>query len=54
MKVIGSETHVAGNIYSFSGSRLPEVLCKKVALKNFSKFTGKHLCQSFFLNKVAR
>ena len=20
-------------------------------LKNFAKFTGKHLCQSFFLNK---
>ena len=23
-------------------------------LKNFTKFTGKHLCQSFFFNKVAR
>ena len=22
-------------------------------LKNFAKFTGKHLCQSFFFNKVA-
>ena len=31
----------------------PEVLCKKGALKNFAKFTGKHLCQSLFLNKVA-
>ena len=26
---------------------------KKVALKNFPKFTGKHLCQSLFFNKVA-
>ena len=26
---------------------------KKGVLKNFSKFTGKHLCQSLFLNKVA-
>ena len=26
---------------------------KKVALKNFTKFTGKHLCQSPFLNKVS-
>ena len=23
------------------------------ALRNFAKFTGKHLCQSVFLNKVA-
>ena len=22
-------------------------------LKNFTKFTGKHLCQSFFFNKVS-
>ena len=26
---------------------------EKVILKNFVKFTGKHLCQSLFLNKVA-
>ena len=26
---------------------------KKVALENFVKFTGKRLCQSLFLNKVA-
>ena len=26
---------------------------KKVVLRNFAKFTGKHLCQSFFFNKVA-
>ena len=24
----------------------PEVLCKKGVLRNFAKFTGKHLCQS--------
>ena len=30
----------------------PEVLCKKGILKNFTKFTGKHLCQSLFLNKI--
>ena len=28
------------------------VLCKKVVLENFTKFTGKHLCQSLFFNKV--
>ena len=27
----------------------PEVLCKKRFLKNFTTFTGKHLCQSLFL-----
>ena len=26
---------------------------KKDVLKNFAKFTGKHLCQSLFFNKVA-
>ena len=30
-----------------------EVFCKKGALKNFTKFAGKHLCQSLFFNKVA-
>ena len=30
-----------------------EVFCKKVALRNFAKFTGKHLCHSLFFNKVA-
>ena len=30
-----------------------EVFCKKGALKNFTKFTEKHLCQSRFFNKVA-
>ena len=25
----------------------------KGVLRNFAKFTGKHLCQSFFFNKVA-
>ena len=30
-----------------------EVFCKEGALKNFAKFTGKHMCQSLFLNKFA-
>ena len=29
------------------------MFCKKGVLKNFTKFTGKHLCQSLFFNKVA-
>ena len=34
-------------------SSLPEVFNKKGVLRNFAKFTGKHLCQSLFFNKVA-
>ena len=26
---------------------------EKSDLKNFTKLTGKHLCQSFFFNKIA-
>ena len=33
-------------------STRPEVFCKKGVLKNFAKFTGKHLCRSLFFNKV--
>ena len=33
------------------GSSRPEVFCKKGALRNFTKFIGKHLCQSLLLNK---
>ena len=31
----------------------PEVFYIKGVLKNFAKFTGKHLFQSLFFNKVA-
>ena len=34
-------------------SSRPEVFCKRGVLRNFTKFTGKHLCQSLFFNKVA-
>ena len=33
-------------------SSRPEVFCKKGVLRNFTKFTGKHLCQSPFLIKL--
>ena len=39
-------------LHSYRSSR-PEVFCKKGVLKNFAKFTGKHLCQRLFFNKVA-
>ena len=35
-----------------AGSR-QKVFCKKGILTNFTKFTGKRLCQSLYLNKVA-
>ena len=31
----------------------PEVFSEKGVPKNFAKFTGKHLCRSLILNKVA-
>ena len=34
-------------------SSRPDVLFKNGVLRNFAKFTGKHLCQSLFFNKVA-
>ena len=30
-----------------------EVFCKKDIVRNFAKFTGKHLCQNLYFNKVA-
>ena len=35
------------------GSSRPDMFCKKGVPRNFAKFTGKHLCQSLFFNKVA-
>ena len=39
-----SEVHYFTNNTNFKNS-CPEVLCKNGVLKNFPKFTGKHLCQ---------
>ena len=51
---------VNGNVVLFeifaeliSRSSRPEVFFEKRVLKNFAKFTGKHLCQSLFFKKVA-
>ena len=38
--------------YYFRSSRL-RCSVKKGVLRNFTKFTGKHLCQRFFFSKVA-
>ena len=34
-------------------SSLPEMFCKQGVLRNFVKFTGKHLCQRLYFTKVA-
>ena len=36
----------------FFRSSRPEMFCKKAVLRDFPKFTGKHLCQSLFITKV--
>ena len=40
------------SVWSFRSTR-PEVFCIKGVLKHFANFTGKHLRQSLFFNKVA-
>ena len=37
----------------FFRSSRPEVFCRKGVHTNFTKFSGKHLLQSLFFNKVA-
>ena len=41
-----------GNLFK-GRSRQHRCFKRKVALRNFAKFTGKHLCCSLFLNKLA-
>ena len=47
-KFTGNKTNHKQN-----GSSRLEVFCKKGVLRNFPKFTGKHLYQWLFFNKVA-
>ena len=39
-------------VFLFVRSSRPEVFCKKGVLRNFAKFTRKHLCQSLLFDKV--
>ena len=45
--------HMLLDISKSKRSSRSEVFCKKNVLRSFAKFTGKHLCQSLFFNKVA-
>ena len=40
-------------VFKIPQKQPPEMLYKKIVLKNFAKITGKHLCQSLFFNNVA-
>ena len=40
-------------LLDYDRSTRPEVFYKKGVFKNFRKFTGKHLCQGLFFNKIA-
>ena len=44
---------IAGLHDCCNGTSCLEVFYEKGVLRNFAKFTGKHLCQSLFFNKVA-
>ena len=51
---------VINNVFSHTSFQLicyksshPKSSIKKIVLKNFTKFTGKHQCKSLFFNKVA-
>ena len=49
----GSPIFLLFGSWSLVRSSHPELFCRKGVLRNFAKFTGKHLCQSLFFNKVA-
>ena len=52
LNYISSLNFFAHSFYEVFRSSRPEVFCKKGVLRNFAKFTGKHLCQSLFLIKL--
>ena len=48
-----SSANLSAKSLYLSRSSRPEVFCKTGVLRNFAKFTGKHLRQSLLFNKVA-
>ena len=51
MKLRSSDNHYI--IFVNQRSSRLEVFCKKGVIRNFTKLTGKHLCESLFFNKIA-
>ena len=52
-RVTNTTHHASEKLLPPPRSSRPEVFYKKRVLRNFTKFTGKHLRQSLFFNKVA-
>ena len=52
LPVVGVINFVLELTLAFSRSSCSEVFCKKGVLRNFAKFTGKHMCQRLFFDKV--
>ena len=52
-KIVGCNFIKKDTLAQMFSSSNRECSKKKVLLKNFVKFTGKHLCQSLFFDKVA-
>ena len=46
-------TNIWRSIHEKVRNSCPEVFYEKGVLRNFTKFTGKHLSESLFFNKVA-
>ena len=47
----GRNCYILETLLKKDRSSRPEVFCKKVVLRNFAKFKGKHLCQDLLFNK---
>ena len=52
ISLLNSKNYAGQRRHLKDRSSRPKVFCKKGVLKNFTKFTGNHLRQSLFLNKV--
>ena len=52
ISVILSVSIHSGKLFYNKQKHSPVVFCKKGVFRDFAKFTGKHLCQSVFFNKV--
>ena len=50
--IIQKVSPITSNHITVFGSSRPEVVCKKLVLRNLVKLTEKHLCQILFRNKV--
>ena len=52
MTLLKNDIRITKSTFFCFQKQPPEVFCKKSVLRNFAKFTGKHLCQSLFFNNV--